>query len=457
MQVLTDEPPPSHLEPMLRALNGSVVAHDCTGLNVSSALSIGEVLDLTSAGSTAQATGSVEVLVDEGPYLYPIASSTAGWGSVLSPARTARVLLIRKAAGGDWLLLGEAEVRTDPIRPQVNARLFSRAAAVLLGAAALVRQRPAMPMQARELRQPRVGAYARLTQLSRRVSKAVARRATAIWRRHREGQWTIGFVAADAVDPGKAFPWRKVRWAEPPDGGFIADPFLVEDGERRWLFYEHLGFDQGKGTLWVAPFEQGAPQFERGRKALETALHLSFPNVFRAADHWYMLPEQSRAGNTTLYRATEFPFEWQPLRQLLPDFPGTDPVLFPYDGKWWLFVTQGVHPCNENNLHVFWADDLSGHFRPHPMNPVRTGLRGSRMAGPIHNDGGKIIRPGQDCHDGYGEGVILFEIVRLDVERYEEQEWCAWPPSRQQPFGDAFHTYVVCGDLVAIDGRRDED
>jgi hypothetical protein len=459
MLVLTDQPPPPHLEPLLHELNGSVSGAPAgNALNGASATipSFDGALDLTSAGHAAPGEGgSMEILIEEGPYLYPIGSSAAGWGSVVSAARTARVLLIARAADGACRLLGEAEVRTDPIRPQVNARLFARAAAVLVGKAASVRQRPPAPLDGMELRLPSVGVWAKSLQLSRRVSKALARRVIP-WRRHRQEQWTIGFVPADAVDPGKGFPWRRVGWIEPPDGGFIADPFLVEDQGQYWLFYEHLGFDEGKGTLWVAPFDRDAPDLEKGRKVLETAFHLSFPNVFRDGNQWYMLPEQSRSGKTTLYRASTFPYEWRPFHDVLPDFPGTDPVLFNHEGRWWLFVTQGAHPCNENNLHVFWSDELEGRFQAHPMNPVRTGLRGSRMAGPVRELDGRLIRPGQDCREGYGQGVVLFEITELTPHSYAERDWCSWPPSRQEPFGDAFHTYMVCDDILMVDGRRDQ-
>ena len=156
----------------------------------------------------------------------------------------------------------------------------------------------------------------------------------------------------------------------------------------------------------------------------------------------------------SLFRATEFPHSWQKYRDLLPGFPGVDPTLFRHAGKWWLFVTYGVYPCNENNLHLFVADSLDDQFVAHPMNPIKVGLRGSRMAGGVCELDGKLVRPGQDGSDRYGGGVVIFEILQLDERVYAEREVVGWHADSQGEFNRAFHSFAVTRDLIAIDGER---
>jgi hypothetical protein len=391
----------------------------------------------------------LEVWVQEGPYCYPLTHEQAGWGAVLTPICSASVSVYRLAGVPEQrLLLGQAEVRVNNGQPAYNAEQFVCAARALLRQGIQEREgrAPETPLRPNP---PMPGALARITQFGRRARGSLRARLGAD-----ESQWTIGVLPAAAVAFDRPFPWDEVRWILPPRDRFIADPFLVERDGELWLFYERLLTVENKGTLWTARFDPRTASMTDAAEILRTEFHLSFPNVFQFEGEWYMLPEQARSGKTTLYRATQFPYRWEPWRDLLPDFPGIDPVLHRQDGRWWLFVSHGAHPCTENNLYLFSSESLDGEFVPHPMNPIRSGLRGSRMAGPLQASGTRLIRPGQDGREGYGKGLVLNEIRALDAQRYEESELCLWPPQAGGRFGHGFHTYMVCGDWLVIDAKR---
>jgi hypothetical protein len=404
------------------------------------------------AGAPAGDDG-VHFVVHDGDYFYPLNAPGAGWGSTVCGTESARVYALRQVDGrGAWTLLAEAQVRTYPTHPEENARLLLLAKEALIEQGCLFRAgRPTEPPRA--YRAPSVSLAAHSQRVWRRIAMAARRRALGRMRQPIK-QWSIGVLPRSDFVFGAQFPWRQIRWIAPPENGFIADPFLVEDGARTWLFYERLMYSEGKGTLWAAALDGASATLSEEREVLRTPKHVSFPQVFKEGSEWYLLAEQAHSGTTSLFRATEFPNRWEKHRDLLPDFPGIDPILLKRDGKWWLFVTYGVYPCNESNLHLFMADDLNDEFVPHPMNPIRVDLRGSRMAGAFCEMDGMLIRPGQDCAERYGNGVIVFEIQQLDAQTYRERELHAWKAQAGGEYNQSFHTFCASREFVAVDAQR---
>lgn len=392
----------------------------------------------------------LKFLVEEGPFVYELPCPTAGWGAVISGATRATVMMVRSAhsSNGGFEVFGRAEVRVDNLRPQHNATLFSAATGSLLKQGA-DRRKPQLLKSAPSLRVPVPGMATKARRIVCRLIQMVSR-----LRNPSRVQWTIGILEKWDVASGVEFPWKSVRWFDPPRDGFIADPFLVEDAGRTWLFYERLMFDENLGTLWVAPFDPKRGMLDGGVEILRAPFHLSFPNVFSHEGHWYMLPEQGRSGTTTLYRARNFPYEWEPHRDLLAEFPGIDPVLLFRNGRWWLFVTHGSPPCNENNLYLFSAPDLESEFLPHPMNPIATGLHGARMAGRLLERGDRLFRPGQDGRDGYGGGLVLFEVTNLTPDAYAEVLVRTISPDPEGPYPFGLHSYCESSSFVIVDGER---
>jgi hypothetical protein len=392
----------------------------------------------------------VQFFVEEGPYFYPLACTTAGWGSLLADVSSARVLMVTaNGLTGNVHVLGEAELRTDRLRPRYNANTFVSAKSALEEQNALRRVAPAvraLPI----IRVPRPNLGDRIGQIGALVVSKLAKLSQPT-----RVEWTIGIMPPWDITLGGDLPWPKVAWLTPPENGIIADPFLVEEGQKLWLFYERMLTNQPLGTLWAAPVEGQTVCLEKEMKALETAYHLSFPNVFSDQGQWYMLPEQARSGSTSLYRAEKFPDKWTKSKDILPGFPGIDPVLYRRDGVWWLFVTHGARPCNENNLFLFHAASLDDEFVSHPMNPIKTGLHGARMAGRLVDRGdGKIFRLGQDGRKEYGHSLAMFEITELTKDSYRESHINTWAPEHEGKYSTGFHSYAESTDMVIIDGKR---
>ena len=237
-----------------------------------------------------------------------------------------------------------------------------------------------------------------------------------------------------------------------PGDRFYADPFLVPDGERLWLFFEDAARATGKGVIRCSEVLPGGALGE-SHVVLERAYHLSYPFVFQRHGAWFMLPETSAQRSVELWRAVQFPWQWKLERELLSDVRAVDPTLLEHGGRLWLFA--GVSESGgaaQDELFLYSADDLTGDWRPHPENPVVSDVRHARPAGPLFHEGAVLYRPGQDCSGAYGSAFWIHRVDRLDAEGYRET------PVRRvnpvwQPGLTATHSLCRAGGFDAIDGR----
>jgi hypothetical protein len=216
---------------------------------------------------------------------------------------------------------------------------------------------------------------------------------------------------------------------------------------------EEYRYQKRKGLISVIEMTPDG-RFSDPRPVLETDFHLSFPFVFEHGGRMYMLPEQAKTGQVVLYEATSFPDQWRPRTVLIDRFAGADSVLFEHRGSWWMFTTLAEHGNHDNNLHLFHSPTLFGGFQPHPCNPVKVGISGSRMAGKIFKEGNRIVRPAQNCLNRYGGSVVFHEILALDEARYQERFLREVEPSARSPFAKALHTVNTTGQTTVVDGLR---
>ena len=234
---------------------------------------------------------------------------------------------------------------------------------------------------------------------------------------------------------------------DPPADAFYADPFVATHDGRHYLFYEAYRRRLGRAELVAG--ELGAT-LERPQTILSRPYHLSYPFVFQADSTHYLVPESAEDRRVQLYRATAFPWTWETDATLLDDVAAYDPTLIEHEGRQYLFVAIPEPGSDIDELHVYWADDLRGPYRPHPLNPVVSDVRSARPAGRIYRDRDVLVRPAQDGAGGYGSAVVLNEIVRLTPDEYEEV-----PRSRIAPAWDATalgtHTVDHDGSIEVLD------
>ena len=237
-----------------------------------------------------------------------------------------------------------------------------------------------------------------------------------------------------------------------PGDRFYADPFLVPDGDRLWLFLEDADRATGKGVIRCSEVCADG-RLGESHVVLECDYHLSYPFVFQRDGAWFMLPETSGHRTVELWRAIQFPWHWKLEKVLLPGVNAVDPTLLEHEGRLWLFagMSEGGGE-SQDELFLFHADSLEGEWRPHRRNPVVSDVRHARPAGPFFREGGQLYRPGQDCSGSYGSAFWLHRVDRLDEEAYEETAVRRIETSWQRGLV-ATHTLHRAGGFDAIDGR----
>jgi hypothetical protein len=199
---------------------------------------------------------------------------------------------------------------------------------------------------------------------------------------------------------------------------FVADPFLMRTDDRWWLFFEALNVATNQGDIAVAS-SADAHSWHYEKVVLDEPFHLSYPYVFEDHGSTYMLPESAEAGALRLYRAKKFPFEWELYATLLKGVYLDSSIIF-YAGRWWIFTCPSV---DNDEMSVFFADDLKGPWHAHPSNPIiRKNPYKSRPGGRLLEYAGHLLRFAQVDQPNYGQGIRAFEVTRLTPDAYEERE-----------------------------------
>jgi hypothetical protein len=210
----------------------------------------------------------------------------------------------------------------------------------------------------------------------------------------------------------------------PPKGRFFADPFVYTKNDKPYIFFEDYAFNEGKGKISVATYEEG--NFKFLGTVLDLPYHLSFPCIFEHEGETFMVPETCGNRTIELWKCVDFPLKWKLESTLMTNISAVDTIMFPHENRWWLLTnidrTDGTSHCDE--LFAFFADSPdSTHWQPHAQNPVVRSPSKARNAGMLRSSTGEITRCAQYqgfCH--YGKGLSLNEIVHLSPESYIEKD-----------------------------------
>ncbi|RVU83921.1 hypothetical protein EOL70_14005 [Leucothrix sargassi] len=241
----------------------------------------------------------------------------------------------------------------------------------------------------------------------------------------------------------------------PPADVFWADPFVVSEAGKHYVFFEELPFATEVGHLsCMKVFPDGS--YSQPKVILKQPYHLSFPNVFKHDGEYYMIPETGDHGAIELYHCTDFPYQWERKHTLINDIHAYDSTLLARDGKWWLFATVAAEAGMSGNeeLHIFYADSpTSNKWQAHRANPVISDASCARPAGQIFEFEGESFRPSQDCAGHYGAGLNINKIIRLSTDEYaEELVTCCRPDWKNDLI--ALHTLNFNQKVAVADALR---
>ncbi len=261
-------------------------------------------------------------------------------------------------------------------------------------------------------------------------------------------QWALAYrFRAGQCDANNTF--YRFKNLQPPKDRFWADPCAIKHGDTYYVFIEEYLNKTGKGHIAVIELDRKKGIVAGPTAVLERDYHLSYPFVFEWNNSYYMVPESAANKTVELYRSTSFPFKWELEKVLLKDVRAKDATLAEIDGTWWMFVSIAEHTIPDE-LYLFSAESPLGPWVPHPRNPVKSDVRGSRPAGKLFNLNSDLYRPAQNSSGRYGYGMSINRIAQLDHNGFREEEVSSVLPNwRKDLLGT--HTISIADDLTVID------
>jgi hypothetical protein len=280
-------------------------------------------------------------------------------------------------------------------------------------------------------------------------------------------EWNIGVTDLkledllgedEAVDARVLHP--HVRWLPKP--WFIsvqADPALIEEDGRLFLYYEEVLCISTKGRLRACELPRDGDASKRrarrlGKPMIRLRGHAAYPYVFKYEGGFYCVPDTGTSNRVALYESTSPLGPWTIHSTLLDGIGARDSTVFPFGDRWWLLCTvAGDDPQSAfANLHIWHASEPWGPWLPHRLQPAKIDVRSSRPAGRPFLVDGALYRPAQDCGLRYGARTVINRVSTLTPEEFSEEACCYLEPDPDGHYSSGLHTVAVVGDLVLVDG-----
>ncbi len=202
--------------------------------------------------------------------------------------------------------------------------------------------------------------------------------------------------------------------------GFVADPFMLRREGRWFMFLETFDRIEYKGVIGLATSDDGV-DWRYQRTVLAEPFHLAFPHMVEVDGEVYMVPDSPTEG-VRLYRAVQFPLEWEFEKALVTGTRVSDSVVFEHNGRWWMMNAWTRTFGDPVTLRLFSAPHIDGDWYEHPASPLVHDHSTSRAGGRVVGIDGRLFRFAQDGLPYYGSCVRAFEILELDDTRYSERE-----------------------------------
>ncbi len=232
---------------------------------------------------------------------------------------------------------------------------------------------------------------------------------------------------------------------------WCADPFLIEDNGKTYLFCEMFDRHKSKGLLGIC--ELIGNKTTEIKLIMELNCHTSYPCVFSYKNNWYMIPETLENRNIELFRAESFPNKWTLDKNILDKYEAVDTTVFEYEGEIYLFIYNLGYNNSNRTLSICKLDMEEKKIKE--LKTVVTYLeKVGRPAGNIISIKDKLIRPTQYCENIYGEKIIYKEISFYN-DKYLEKDYDSLSPDSIQTDKKikvlGVHTINRCGNYEVVD------
>lgn len=220
------------------------------------------------------------------------------------------------------------------------------------------------------------------------------------------GQWSVG-VRKKGVG--------QYITINTPEATWIADPFLYEAAGEHYLFVELYEVAKEKACIAYYHFIDGKPVYQG--KIIEQPYHMSYPCVFSYHGEHYMIPETSANQSMDLYKAVQFPSQWEKVTCLSSGNRYVDTTVLK-QGDDFKLVTY------RKDGGSWYLDAFALDMEKQKLERLASKKYGTNIGRPAGNFilDSDLIRPAQNCANKYGESIILYQVDRFEEGHFEEQE-----------------------------------
>jgi hypothetical protein len=236
-----------------------------------------------------------------------------------------------------------------------------------------------------------------------------------------------------------------------PKKVFWADPFLWEQDNRLYVFFENYSYRTKKGKISVGNVVedgQGRYSVVDVRDVLDFDYHVSYPQIVQEEGALFLMPETYQSKRLEVYRCVQFPEKWE---LYATAFEGEEVVDTTYfrdeNGDKWLFLNKG---CYEAELYLYKIDSLKlEKVIAHRENPVLIDCRKARNGGALFKYEHEYYRPSQiNTHGIYGKGLQISKIKKLTLDEFEDEPVIAIEPHFKNGLQGIHHLHQLGNGFV---------
>lgn len=271
-------------------------------------------------------------------------------------------------------------------------------------------------------------------------------------------EWNIGIckkksnitiMDISAICDDKNIYWLKRKFH------FQADPYLVEASNKLYVFYEALNYDWINGQIRCRILNLKFEELEDFpiNDVNKLGCHLSFPAIYELENQYYLIPESYSANKLFIYKAINFPRQWEIISEI-PNVQLVDTIMLKKDDYFLLISSQ----YGTLDRKVFFSEKIEGAWKPFEAT-FKIDNEHTRLGGNIFLVEDNYFLPCQntDIND-YGKCLWLKKVVIPSNTFSSEENWEEQTKlqmlsmSKKYPHG--LHTLNFSQNFIVIDAKK---
>ncbi len=196
-----------------------------------------------------------------------------------------------------------------------------------------------------------------------------------------------------------------------PKDSFFADPFVIKNNRKIFIFFENYSYKKNKGTIGILELKKN--KLVNYKTILDEKFHLSFPFVFNFNNKYYLIPDSSENKDLRLYECVKFPFKWKLKKIIFRNIRTTDTLIFKLKNHWIMLTNSNPSRLGDldSELIGFYSDNpINGNWKQIDLDFYDKKSFIFRNGGLIL-DNNKVLRVSQDFNfNDYGNKISYQEV-----------------------------------------------